>query len=233
MALSLAAPGAQALTLSPRPAAAPAGDHRQADGWGRGGHGGGGGWSRPDSWGRGSRGGGKNWNSDRSWWGRDRNRWHNNRWNRNERWDHWRWPINNVTYRRPGWVRPGWQGYRPWRHNAGWYGPNYWNNWGWWNSNAALWGLGTLATTAVISSAVNSAINTNQPTIVVPNTSYQLYYGSVNAESNNVVSFMVTRDGRNYQMAADCADGELNGHAPVTPAEAELLNSACQVAFSN
>jgi hypothetical protein len=34
-----------------------------------------------------------------------------------------------------------------------------------------------------------------------------------------------------YEMEADCEDGLLNGDVPTSLAEAELVNTACQVAF--
>lgn len=34
-------------------------------------------------------------------------------------------------------------------------------------------------------------------------------------------------------MDADCQDGELNGYAPNTAAEAQLLNAACQIAYGS
>ena len=97
----------------------------------------------------------------------------------------------------------------------------------------SAWGVGALATAAVINSAVNSASQANQTTINVPGSPYLLDYGSVQAGSSNGIRFIVSRGGQRYLMDADCSDGELNGYAPNSSAEAELLNAACAVAFGS
>ncbi|MCP9849605.1 hypothetical protein [Cyanobium sp. Morenito 9A2] len=147
----------------------------------------------------------------------------NRNWNRNVN-------LNNVNVR-PGWARAGWGVARPWNH--GWYGG--WNTptWGWWGARAAAWGVGTLATAAIINSAVNDAISSNQTYIVVPNTNYQLLFGSVQPSGTAGVTFAVTADGSTYELSADCNAGLINGQEPQNAQEAELLNSACQVAFGN
>ncbi len=166
-------------------------------------------------------------------WKRDPNRWKGNNWDRNTRHDHWNRPCGGLGCDPHTWgpnrLRPDWHQHRPWHH--GWYGPGYVDRWGWWGPRAAAWGIGSLATAAVINSAMSSAIAANQPMIVVPGSTYQLLYGSIQVPSENVATFVVKRDGFSYQMDADCADGELNGHAPNSAAEAQLLNTACQVAF--
>jgi hypothetical protein len=43
----------------------------------------------------------------------------------------------------------------------------------------------------------------------------------------------MTANNVSYQMTADCNNGTLNAVQPASAAEAELLNSACQVAFGN
>ncbi|MFS6826443.1 hypothetical protein [Cyanobium sp. ATX-6F1] len=147
----------------------------------------------------------------------------NRNWNRNVN-------FNNVNVR-PGWARAGWGVARPWNH--GWYGG--WNTptWGWWGARAAAWGVGTLATAAIINDAVNDAISSNQTTIVVPNTNYQLLFGSVQPSGTAGVTFAVSADGSTYELSADCNSGLINGQEPQNAQEAELLNSACQVAFGN
>jgi hypothetical protein len=45
------------------------------------------------------------------------------------------------------------------------------------------------------------------------------------------VSFAVNNGYGTYQMEADCQQGLLNGGVPTTPAEAQLINAACQVTF--
>ncbi|KEF41255.1 MAG: hypothetical protein ER33_12510 [Cyanobium sp. CACIAM 14] len=145
----------------------------------------------------------------------------NPNWNRN---------VNvNALVTRPGWARPGWGVARPWNH--GWYGGWASPPWGWWGARAAAWGVGTLATAAIINSAVDAAVNSDQTTIVVPNTSYELLYGTVQPSGASAISFAVSADGSTYQLSADCGSGLLNGQEPQTAEEAELLNAACQVAF--
>ncbi len=138
--------------------------------------------------------------------------------------------INNVVVR-PGWARPGWGVARPW--NYGWYGVSTTPAWGWWGARAALWGVGTLATAAIINNAVDDAISDNYTTIVVPNSDYSLYYGSIQPSGQSAVSFVVKADGNDYQLSADCNAGTINGEEPKTAAQAELLNAACQVAFGS
>jgi hypothetical protein len=138
--------------------------------------------------------------------------------------------INAVTVR-PGWARPGWGVARPW--TTGWYGG--WGSppWGWWGARAAVWGIGSLATAAAINNAVNSAIAEQTTYIVVPESNYQLLYGSVQPTGNSTIGFAVTANGSTYQLTADCNSGLLNGVDPASAAEAQLLNAACQVAFGN
>jgi hypothetical protein len=138
--------------------------------------------------------------------------------------------INDINLH-PGWARPGWGVARPW--NWGWYGG--WSNppWGWWGASAAAWGVGTLATAAIINDAVNNAVTNDVTYIVVPNTSYQLEYGTIQPYGNYSVSFVVTANGTSYQLTADCNAGAINGRQPTSSQEAELLNAACQVAYGN
>ncbi len=138
--------------------------------------------------------------------------------------------INNVNLH-PGWARPGWGYARPW--NYGWYGGWATPTWGWWGARAAVWGIGSLATAAIINEAVDNAINSQQTMIIVPNSNYQLLYGTVQPTGSNSVQFNVSVDGSTYQLTADCQSGLLNGVQPASSAEAELLNAACQVAFGN
>jgi hypothetical protein len=129
----------------------------------------------------------------------------------------------------PGWVRPGWNAARPW--NWGWYGGWSTPPWGWWGVRSAAWGLRTLATAAVINNAVNDAIAASQTTIVVPDTTYQLYFNSVQTSGDQVVYFVVTDGVESRQISADCSSGTLGGQEPSDASEAQLLNAACQVAF--
>ncbi|MFM7264382.1 MAG: hypothetical protein ACKOZW_02070 [Cyanobium sp.] len=129
----------------------------------------------------------------------------------------------------PGWARAGWGVARPW--NWGWYGG--WSNppWGWWGARAAAWGVGTLATAAIINAEVDDAVADNQTTIIVPNTEYRLLYGTVEPGSGTTITFVVQAAGADYQLSADCQRGLINNREPASAQEAELLNAACQVAF--
>jgi len=138
--------------------------------------------------------------------------------------------IGDITLN-PGWARPGWGVARPW--NWGWYGG--WSNppWGWWGARAAAWGIGTLTTAAIINTAVNDAVASDVTYIVVPNTGYQLRYGTIQPYGKSSVSFVVTAEGTSYQLTADCQVGAINGREPSSAEEAELLHAACQVAYGN
>ena len=138
--------------------------------------------------------------------------------------------INNVNVR-PGWARPGWGVARPW--NYGWYGGWSTPTWGWWGARAAAWGVATLATAAIINDAVDNAVSSNTTYIMVPNTNYQLLYGSVQPSGSNSVSFVMQANGNNYQLTANCNQGTINGQEPSNAEEAELLNAACQVAYGS
>ncbi len=144
----------------------------------------------------------------------------------------WTHPVNiNSINVHPGWARPGWGLARPW--TTGWYGGWSTPPWGWWGARAALWGIGSLASAAAINNAVNQAIDAQTTTIVVPQSDYQLLYGSVQPSGNGTIRFAVNANGSTYQLTADCNAGLLNGVDPASAAEAQLLNAACQVAFGN
>ena len=136
--------------------------------------------------------------------------------------------INTWDRNRPNWVDNNWAYNRPWRY--GWYGGSTWNNWGWWPGRAAAWGVGTLATFAVIDSLVDSAVSSQTSYIVVPDSDYSLYYSSVQA-NGDVVSFQADDGSSTLSYQADCRAGTLNGAPPQNADEAQLLNAACQVAF--
>jgi hypothetical protein len=148
----------------------------------------------------------------------------NSNWSRN-------WNVNNVNLS-PGWARPGWGYARPW--GTGWYGGWATPGWGWWGANAALWGISTLASAAVINAAVDAAVSSNTTYIVVPQTNYQLLFGTVQPVGSQGVSFLVQADdGSTYNLTADCNAGTIDGVAPNSAAQAELLNAACQVAYGS
>jgi hypothetical protein len=131
----------------------------------------------------------------------------------------------------PGWVRPGWGLARPWR--TGWYGSWSRPPWGWWGGRSLAWGVGTLATTAVIASAVNAAIEASQPTIKVPDSGYTLHYPTVAPSGEQSVHFTASTGEQTFEATADCDAGTLNGREPASAAQAQLVNAACQVAFSD
>ena len=142
----------------------------------------------------------------------------------------------NNFYNRPyngwhsGWNNGGYWNSRPW--NAGWY---RWtpNSWGWWGGNAMAWGLAGLATGAAITSLVNNAAAVQSPLIMVPQTNYQLNYGSVEAVGNYGVSFNYLVNGMPVYGAANCQQGLINGQIPNNSNQAQLLNAVCQVAYGN
>jgi hypothetical protein len=67
--------------------------------------------------------------------------------------------------------------------------------------------------------------------IVVPATSYELNYGSVEAVGSYGASFNYNVDGSSLMGAANCQQGLLNGQVPGTADQAQLLNAVCQVAY--
>lgn len=162
----------------------------------------------------------KDWDSNR--W-RDYNRRNRNVWTR-------RTVVNNNYYGYPGWARnAGWYRNRPW--GGGWYGG--WSSppWGWWVGQSVVWGVTALTTAAIVNDAIDRAIERRQTTIIVPNTNWQLYYGTVQPYAQAGVTFSVNNGYGTYEMEADCEEGLLNGDVPSTAAEAQLINAACQVTY--
>jgi len=227
-------------------AAAPLAVQARGGGGGGGGHGGGWGGGGGRGWGGAGRDGGT--------WGGGNYHFQNNDWTRGYNGTHtlygdgarpaWgngdRNSFNNDTvnvhnnfYNRDyngwnnNWRNGGYWGNRPW--NAGWYGG--WGGWGWWGANAAAWGVAGLATGAAITGLVNAAADNSSPVIVVPNTSYELNYGSVEGVGSYGASFNYNVDGSTLMGAANCQQGLLNGQVPGTPDQAQLLNAVCQVAY--
>jgi hypothetical protein len=163
--------------------------------------------------------------------------WNNDDWRRynKSRRNIWVAPVgyNRGYYSNPSWARSANWGYsRPWGNNN-WYSYNNSPSWSWWGGQALGWGINALTTALIVNSAVNNAIRDRQPTVVVPNSSMQLYYGSVEPIDETDISFVVNNNGNAYRLEADCADGLLDGEVPTTLAEAELINAACQVAFGS
>jgi hypothetical protein len=186
----------------------------------------------------------RNWDRDKVKRSFDRvdNRWDRVRNDVRREWrDDWRHDVRRVErgvdrLRRwdndwPGWARPGWQLARPWRY--GWYGDWSRPPWGWWSGRSVAWGVGSLATAAVITSAVNEAIAASQPTIVVQDAGYTLYYNSVEPNGDQSIRFTAATGDTPFEATGDCQSGELNGREPASAAQAQLLNAACQVAFGS
>jgi hypothetical protein len=165
-----------------------------------------------------------------SWDGDDRvnGSFDNDRFNRNVN-------VDNNFYNRDyngwnrNWSNGGYWGSRPW--NTGWY--RGWGNWGWWGASSAAWGLAGLATGAVIGGLVNAAADAQSPVIMVPNTTYELDYGSVESVGSYGVSFNYLVNGTQLMGAANCQQGLLNGQVPNNANSAQLLNAVCQVAYGS
>ena len=78
----------------------------------------------------------------------------------------------------------------------------------------------------MIGGLISSAFHSNNRTIAVPNSAYQLEYDSIRVNGSTV---MFNVDGA--PMSADCTSGYLNGHAAENPGQAQLVNAVCTVAF--
>jgi hypothetical protein len=143
--------------------------------------------------------------------------------------------VHNNFYNRgyggwhEGWRNGGYWGARPW--NAGWY--RGWGGWGWWGANAAAWGVAGLATGAAITSLVNTAADQQSTVIVVPQTEYQLNFGTVESVGDAGVSFSYGLGNTDLMGSANCQSGLLNGQVPSTADQAQLLNAVCQVAYGS
>ena len=130
----------------------------------------------------------------------------------------------------PAWNNGGYWNSRPW--NAGWY---RWapTSWGWWGGNAMAWGLAGLASGAAITTLVNNATAVQSPLIPVPQTNFQLNYGSVEAVGTYGASLSYLVNGMPLYGGANCQQGLLNGQIPANGNQAQLLNAVCQVAYGN
>jgi len=136
----------------------------------------------------------------------------------------------NVEGWNSQWSNGGYWGNRPWGY--GWY---QWSpdSWGWWGGNSVGWDLAALATGAVITDLVDQAANQQSPVIDVPNSNYQLNYGSVDGvgSSGANFSYAVAQSAAPIKGEANCQEGLLDGQIPSSAAQAQLLNAACQVAY--
>jgi len=67
----------------------------------------------------------------------------------------------------------------------------------------------------------------------VPNSNYQLNYGSVDGvgTSGANFSYAVADSAAPIKGEANCQEGLLDGQIPSSAAQAQLLNAACQVAY--
>lgn len=168
-----------------------------------------------------------------SWGNRDVDSLNNNQRFSNDDFNQRNVNVNNNFYNRnyngwnDAWRNGGYWGNRPW--SAGWYGG--WGGWGWWGAGAAAWGIAGLATGAAITSLVNQASAQQSTVILVPSTSYQLNYGSVEAVGAYGATFFYTVNGSQLLGAVNCQQGLLNGQIPVDADQAQLLNAVCQVAY--
>ena len=93
--------------------------------------------------------------------------------------------------------------------------------------------VGIFPNDAAITGLVNDAANNSSSVIVVPNTSYELNYGSVEGVGSYGASFNYNVDGSTLMGAANCQQGLLNGQVPGTSDQAQLLNAVCQVAYGS
>lgn len=179
-----------------------------------------------DDYNRATNGGKDRFDASRLGWG-NRN-WRDNNWrNNNWRGDDWnnRWNGGWNT----NWRNGGYWGDRSWSY--GWYN---WkpDTWSWWGGNAAAWGVAGLATGAAITELVNQASDQQSAVINVPDSNYQLNYGSVDAVGNSGANFSYSvASSPPVQGGVNCQQGLLDGQVPSSAAQAQLLNAACQVAY--
>lgn len=129
----------------------------------------------------------------------------------------------------PAWVNGGYWRARPWP--TGWYRVNP-AAWGWWGARSAAWGIAGLAAADSITDAVNAAASQQSNVIVVPQTTIQLNYASVEAVGEHGASFFYSMDGGSERHGgANCDLGLVDGQPPANAAEAQLLNAVCQIAY--
>ena len=79
---------------------------------------------------------------------------------------------------------------------------------------------------------VDEASNQQPSVIQVPDSNYQLNYGTVDAVGNSGANFSYSvASSAPVQGGANCQEGLLDGQVPSRAAQAQLLNAACQVAY--
>ncbi|MFM7647318.1 MAG: hypothetical protein ACKO50_04505 [Cyanobium sp.] len=117
----------------------------------------------------------------------------------------------------PAWLQGGfWRG-RPW--------PS-----GWYQTSPSAWAREGMASGHTITLAVNEALALQSPSIVVPNTGYQLNFASVEALPNSRILFFYGTGAASKRGVGECQIGLLNGKAAAGD-EALVLNAACIVAY--
>ena len=133
-----------------------------------------------------------------------------------------------------GWGAPGPGVYGGGAWHGSWASGGYWaaRPWpyGWYGTAPVAWGVAGMATAAAITSSVNAAAAQQSSVIVVPQTTYQLNYASVQANPPDSVSFSWSSASGVMAATGNCRQGTLNG-SPATAANAHLLNAACTVAY--
>jgi len=156
--------------------------------------------------------------------------WGNRNWHDDDDWRGNNWGYANWDQRwNNNWRNGGYWGYRPWSY--GWYSWSP-NTWGWWGGSSQGWGLASLATAALITNLVNQASAQQSSVIEVPDSNYQLNYGTVDAVGNSGANFSYSvASSPPVQGGVNCEAGLLDGQVPSTAAQAQLLNAACQVAY--
>lgn len=145
--------------------------------------------------------------------------------------------VTKKAVYRGGWGRrQGWVGARPWGY--GWYGgwgPGVvvYPGWVWWGGLAPSWGVVSLSPTVVIQMSVDEAVSNDDETIRVPNTEYRVYHSSIKPISENEIEFNFETENQVYLVTANCKEGLLNYETPSASDEAELMHSACTIAFNS
>lgn len=106
--------------------------------------------------------------------------------------------------------------------NNGWADGSYWGSrpWGWWGGSSVGWGLAALAGAEVITALVNDAAAQQSPAIDVPDSDYQLNYGTVDSVGSGGADFSYAAAGSPpVKGAANCQQGLLDGQVPSTAAQ--------------
>jgi hypothetical protein len=144
--------------------------------------------------------------------------------------------IDRRKIHKGGWSKQGaWAASRPWKR--GWYAASAaqmaaYPGWQWWNTASQNWGTASLPPAAEIYSSVDTAVNSNEESILVQNTDFKIFHDSVKPLSDNEIEFYFQHEDSVYLAKADCEQGLLNEEQPSAIDEAELMHAACTIAFS-